>query len=167
MPFAKGHSAFAGTEKTRFKKGQVAWNRQNCVASCSLCKKTYNTTESLIKTRKFCSKKCYTKYQQQNPNDGTYKNGHLGLREEKNGNWKGKHITYLHLHEWINAKRGKANKCEFCGKNEGRFEWANKSHEYKRTFNDWISLCGKCHSKYDNRGEKISKSLKKYHANNS
>ena len=167
MPFKRGHPPYNGTQKTRFKKGQIAWNKQNNTKFCLSCKNEFFVIKSLTNTKKFCSKKCYTNYQKQNPNLGSYKKGHVGLKGKNNGWWKGNNVTYHHLHEWVNLYKGKANKCEHCNtKSNKRYEWANKSHQYKRDINDWISLCKKCHSKYDNVGPKISKSLKKYHANN-
>ncbi len=64
-------------------------------------------------------------------------------------NWKGDDVSYVKLHAWVAYHRGKPEKCEFCGKTEGRLEWANKSRKYKRDLNDWISLCKKCHYHYD------------------
>lgn len=33
--------------------------------------------------------------------------------------------------------------------NTGKFEWANKSGDYKRDLSDWLRLCISCHRKYD------------------
>ncbi len=52
---------------------------------------------------------------------------------EKNHWWKGDKVGYFALHNWIQRK----------------FEWANKSGEYKRDLTDWIRLCTPCHAKYD------------------
>lgn len=68
---------------------------------------------------------------------------------ELNINWKGNDVGYFALHAWVNRKLGKAKTCEYCGTNNSRVEWANKSHQYKRTTNDWIQLCKKCHYEYD------------------
>lgn len=79
----------------------------------------------------------------------------------KSGNehwkWKGNNVSYSGLHKWVNHHLGRPMKCENCGssnvpvgKDEKRwFQWANKSHEYKRDLTDWIRLCTRCHSKYD------------------
>ena len=64
--------------------------------------------------------------------------------------WKGGVSLYYSLHNWVKRRLGKANKCEFCkNKSLKRYEWANKSHQYKKDLNDWISLCPKCHDFYD------------------
>lgn len=68
---------------------------------------------------------------------------------EKNSKWKGDNVGYYGLHSWVVRKLGKARKCAECGKESGKIEWANKSHEYKRDITDWISLCKKCHGKFD------------------
>ena len=92
--------------------------------------------------------------------------GMQGLKEEKSGSWKGDKVGYSGLHKWIRRQLGKVNTCEHCGKQgeyifywkQGKLEkrwdiqYANKSGEYKRDFNDWIYLCAKCHAKYDGWG---------------
>lgn len=72
----------------------------------------------------------------------------------RNVNWKGKDVGYTALHAWVRKYLGKPNKCEFCGveeNNPNRFEWANKSGEYKRELTDWIRLCKKCHCLFDKK----------------
>ena len=64
--------------------------------------------------------------------------------------WKGGNGTYARLHYWVNQQKGKPVICEFCGKTKGKLEWANKSQQYKKNLDDWISLCKKCHIEYDN-----------------
>lgn len=71
------------------------------------------------------------------------------ISNENHPGWKGDAVGYDGLHRWVKNRRGKANGCEHCGKQDGKFEWANKSHEYKRELDDWISLCKKCHYQYD------------------
>lgn len=71
---------------------------------------------------------------------------------EKNSSWKGDKVGYRCLHLWIERKLGKPNFCEECrnGKLKPRqYQWANKSHEYKRELSDWVRLCVKCHKQYD------------------
>lgn len=92
-------------------------------------------------------------------NSGSIKKGqHLSPRTEitreqvlgpKNILWKGDSVGYHALHKWVGRTLGRAVKCSFCGKQKGRIEWANKSHEYKRKSSDWIQLCKKCHFNYD------------------
>lgn len=59
--------------------------------------------------------------------------------------------TYKAYHLWVKAHRGNPSLCEHCGATKGRFEWANKSHLYKRELSDWIRLCISCHRKYDKK----------------
>lgn len=67
---------------------------------------------------------------------------------EKNPNWKGDDVGYSGLHAWVHRNLGKAKICSKCGITKG-IQWANKSHDYKRKKNDWISLCQVCHHRYD------------------
>lgn len=69
---------------------------------------------------------------------------------KKHWNWKGDEAGYSALHKWVQRKLGKAIKCSKCGSLEN-VEWANKSHKYLREITDWISLCFKCHRKYDKK----------------
>jgi hypothetical protein len=68
---------------------------------------------------------------------------------------KGDDVGYRALHDWIQAKLGRANKCEKCGLKENPkgkkryFQWANVDHKYKRTLDSWIQLCCKCHKQFD------------------
>lgn len=71
------------------------------------------------------------------------------MADEKHPNWKGDKVGYSALHNWIRKKLGKPKKCEHCGTTKGTLHWANKSGEYKRDLTDWISLCVRCHRKYD------------------
>lgn len=88
-------------------------------------------------------------------NSGIKKGQMIG---EKHWEWKGDNVGYRALHQWIIRNLGKAIKCEFCNKQKTTpksIQWANKSHKYKRNLADWISLCAKCHAKYDgNRGRR-------------
>lgn len=80
-------------------------------------------------------------------------------------NHKGDLVGYDALHDWVKRELGKPNKCEHCGTETAkRFEWANKSHEYKRDITDWIRLCKICHIKYDreNNDEKWGVATKKF-----
>ena len=88
-------------------------------------------------------------------NAGSFKSGHAPLLDqcgEKNPMWKGDSVSYSGLHRWVRRMLGTPNKCEACGTTEAsRFEWANKSHEYKRDVSDWMRLCPTCHHEYDRR----------------
>ncbi len=65
-----------------------------------------------------------------------------------NINWKGDLVRYNALHSWVYRKLGKAQTCTNCN-SKRNVQWANKSHEYKRDFGDWLQLCAKCHRRYD------------------
>lgn len=89
-------------------------------------------------------KKGFTPWNKNKPN--------LNMREEKHFNWKGNNVRYSGLHMWVRSKLGTPSECKHCGTTEAkRFEWANKSHEYKRDLTDWIRLCTSCHYHYDHQ----------------
>jgi len=68
---------------------------------------------------------------------------------KKNWAWKGEDASYWAKHGWIYRQKGKAKdyKCIFCGKQAQH--WANIDHTYKRVLEDYISLCVKCHARFD------------------
>lgn len=71
----------------------------------------------------------------------------------KNVNWKGDKVGYDALHDWVKRQLGYPDKCEHCHKKYPReyLEWANLSKNYIRSTSDWIRLCKKCHTKFDDR----------------
>src|SRR5438128_11421542 len=74
----------------------------------------------------------------------------LAVAATKNPKWKGDKVGYFGLHLWVNRKLGRPSLCESCKtKKAKKFEWANKSGEYKRDLEDWLRLCTSCHRKYD------------------
>jgi hypothetical protein len=78
------------------------------------------------------------------------------ITEEGHFRWKGDKVGITALHDWVKSRLGKPNRCEHCGTTKAKkFEWANKSHEYKRELNDWIRLCTKCHRIYDGHAVKM------------
>ena len=77
---------------------------------------------------------------------------------DKSPSWKGGNIGYMAMHDWVRETFGSPSKCEHCEtERAAKFEWANISGEYKRDRSDWIRLCKKCHQRFDNIGEKASK----------
>jgi hypothetical protein len=80
------------------------------------------------------------------------------IRGEKHYKWKGDHVGYAGIHNWIKKIRGKRPpECQFCTK-VGKMNklgwsihWCNKSGEYKRDESDWLTLCISCHRKYDHQ----------------
>jgi hypothetical protein len=131
------------------------------------CGNEFDVRPALVKKGygKFCSMQCSFKWRSKGPakrkpyniikeNPKSFKKGQTPWNKgvQSNlipANFKGESVGYDALHDWVNRHRGKAVKCEHCGKDHGRIEWANKSHEYKRDLSDWISLCKKCHYAYD------------------
>lgn len=68
--------------------------------------------------------------------------------------WKGSKVSKKQLHSWLIKHYGRPSKCKHCGKinnMEGKsiLDWANISGKYKRTINDFMPLCRKCHVAYD------------------
>ena len=85
-------------------------------------------------------------------------------REEHSPNWKGDDVKKGALHDWVRKHLGKPKKCEHCGTEKAKqYDWANKSHQYKRDISDWIRLCRSCHAKYDYpvRSKKWAKCVRK------
>ena len=128
-----------------FKKGFTPWNKGlKGYSNGGTFKKGHKLSKkSIIKLRK-TRKKQGCPWLIGKPN--------YNIRGKKNGNWKGKGVGYFALHSWIRRMLGKVVKCDFCGKEKTTpksIQWANKSHKYKRNLTDWISLCVKCHKKYD------------------
>lgn len=135
-------------------------------ATCE-CGNQFHRAEWQVKQNrgKYCSKECKYKYRKmpkrgagsyklikQNPT--SFKKGLMPWNKGKIGvmpvphNFKGDNVGYDALHDWVRKLLGKAATCEYCG--SVKFvQWANKSHEYKRIADDWLSLCRKCHVKYD------------------
>lgn len=73
--------------------------------------------------------------------------------------WKGDEVSYLGMHGWVARRLGKARICEYADNScKGRFEWSNKSQQYKRDLDDWQQLCISHHRRYD--GIKPTKLLK-------
>lgn len=71
------------------------------------------------------------------------------VRGPANASWKEK-VGYSGIHMWIRREFGTPSICEECGVTDGKkFEWANKSGEYKRDRGDWLRLCTLCHRRRD------------------
>jgi hypothetical protein len=68
---------------------------------------------------------------------------------ERSPGWKGDAVGYTALHVWVRGAKGPPEQCSACGTTEGRLEWANVSHEYRRDVADWIALCVRCHRRFD------------------
>ena len=97
---------------------------------CVVCKKFFELKPYRFKDAKFCSSYCY------------------GISKRV-----GEELGYQARHRWVEKFLGKPKKCEICeSRDPGRkYDWANKSHQYKLNLNDWLRLCRPCHRKYDNK----------------
>lgn len=91
-----------------------------------------------------------------------FQKGHTLQLGEKHWSWKGDKAGKTALHDWVKHRLGIPSLCEHCKTTTAKkFEWANKSHEYKRELSDWIRLCTQCHRKYDNHAQKMWETRKK------
>jgi hypothetical protein len=97
---------------------------------------------------KYCSRICYYKYR---INFDVSKLSHK-LKGIFHWAYKGDNAGYKALHLRVGEQRGKAKKCLFCGSDKF-VEWASVTRDYKNVF-DYISLCRKCHRKFDDVGKK-------------
>jgi hypothetical protein len=125
---------------------------------CEICKKEFPVFPYRVNA-KFCSRKCQTKSKigkHPSPQTEIKKGQRLSPETE----FKGNDESYHSLHQWIYMRLGKAKKCSLCGtKNKKtKFEWSNKSGRYLREFDDWWSLCLRCHRNYDKERRKLKKS---------
>jgi hypothetical protein len=98
------------------------------------------------KPNKYCCHGCYWKDMR-------------NRRGEDTSAWKGRR-DYMAVHKWI-SKNWIKTKCEFCGDNTNKLQWANISGEYYRTEGDWLCLCQSCHMRWDRVAYKIWRVRKK------
>ena len=101
-----------------------------------------------------------TKISETNKRKGIKPTVHFSAKDENHPLWKGQKASYSAVHHWLHRKLGSAPLCQFCGKTEGKFEWANKSREYKRDLEDWLSLCYSCHDTYDGARQKMWQTIR-------
>ena len=140
------------------------------LTKCFICRKRFNIKPSHKKRRNFCVWDCYDKYTKKyqtkkqklckqcrknrvKQKRDTYCSDNcrlLGQKGEVIYSWKGDKAGLSALHQWVVRRKGKPSRCEHCKNTKAKvFDWANKSHKYKRDLNDFIRLCRKCHRKYD------------------
>ncbi len=157
---------------------------KECLLCGSLIEKKLN--ESLRdweNRRKFCSRICTDNARRGTPawNKGQKMSDELveknrmshlgqlawnkGLKIEQtkgagNGMWKGDNASYFAIHSWIYRTKGKPEKCVDCGKSEGRIEWSNKDHQYRRIADDYEARCKTCHERYDDKNLAGVKNIK-------
>ena len=94
---------------------------------------------------KFCSRPCYYKYRKNFPLSELSKK----MKGSNHWNYKGNNAGYSAFHLRVQAKRGKAKECDFCGR-KSWVEWANLLGYYEDV-NDYLPLCRSCHKNYDNQ----------------
>jgi hypothetical protein len=130
------------------------------------CDKKFYCIPALVERKKYCSKKCFYQYRVVPIWNKGLKGIHLSPKSEfKKGqkawnkgvhlgnripHWKGDRVGYEALHEWVERWGGKKRACELCGTTKAKkYDWSNKSGEYKRDLSDWQRICVKCHFNYD------------------
>jgi len=72
---------------------------------------------------------------------------HIG---EASSRWKGDSAGYIAIHEWVRRSKPRTGVCTNCGE-EGRTEWSNVDHTYRRNLDDYVELCHRCHHNHDVR----------------
>ena len=80
---------------------------------------------------------------------------------ENHGAWKGNNVSYSGLHHWLKSRKGKPEMCVHCGTIEN-LDWCNTNYKYRRNLDDYISLCRKCHWKFDGKKGKTPRWLEGY-----
>jgi len=67
--------------------------------------------------------------------------------------WGGDSVTNQAMHMWVIRHKGKATKCVDEGSSgspcQGRFEWSNVDHKYRRILEDYSERCTRHHRNYD------------------
>lgn len=63
-----------------------------------------------------------------------------------NAYWKGDNATYSAKHYRVRAQRGKAYRCDLCGRSDDgiSYDWANLTGNYSDVF-DYLMMCRSCH----------------------
>ena len=134
-------------------KKRIKMSSRNIKRNCLVCNKVFGTCTSEINRGggMTCSRDCY------------YKRFKIIVGKGSNSSrWLGEKVGIDGLHEWVKKHLGRPSKCEFCGiTNAKKYDWANKSREYKRDLADWIRLCRRCHIAYDNNPTKRKITLMK------
>ncbi len=151
----------------------------NVTISCVFCNKEFGCKPSLVKTKKYCSKNCFSKAKSKNMSGksqykmtdeirkkiskakkgvkiwGGKRENMTWMQDENHHAWKGNDVGYDALHDWITKNGKKIGACTICGASkdtkDGRTytQWANISKDYKRDIDDYVELCPSCHSYLD------------------
>ncbi len=132
--------------------------------NCQVCGNEYFRSPYAAKKSKHCSLVCHNKVagriggkaKKPGINRGIKRPG-LTLRNllnnpckkgVENSMWKADNVGYIALHNWAHKYVGLKKICSQCGSSLN-LEMANKSQEYKRELEDWLTLCRKCHRARD------------------
>lgn len=85
---------------------------------------------------------------------------------ENNSSWKGSNATYAAFHYRVQAARGKAKRCEECGRNDDKikYDWANMTGNY-HDMNDYKELCRSCHFKHDGHRNNLPNRIREKNIN--
>lgn len=77
---------------------------------------------------------------------------------EKNDAWKGDGAGYAAFHDRVYRARGKAFRCEECGRSDDgiKYDWANQTGHYE-DIDDYKMMCRSCHRNYDNMRRRLTK----------
>ena len=69
---------------------------------------------------------------------------------KNNSSWKGDNATYAAMYYRVQSQRGKAAKCEECGRSDDgmTYDWANQTGNYNDV-TDYKEMCRSCHFKKD------------------
>ena len=105
--------------------------KPKCI-DCNIQLTTYSNTRC---------KKCWVKYH----------------RGEDHSGWKEIPTNYKYVHSSLRKIYGAPKKCDFCGDNPSKLEWANKEGNYTRNITDYFGLCVPCHRKFDCKSPKRNK----------
>ena len=146
--------------------------RQRIKITCRKCKKVFSVYPARTRRKspvQFCSRACRVTKKRLNclrcekefyshvyrPYEGRF----CSRKCTYASMLKNKRVGYRALHEWLERKFGKADKCQnkYCTySNPKRYHWA-KLHrkQYIRKRRNFITLCVSCHYKYDRSRSQI------------
>lgn len=143
--------------KGQFVKGSISWNKgipqtketREKIKKTKLGKLRKGNPENWKHTKETKEKLRQKQIGQHHSTETEFKKNDKRITGKNSYQWKGEDVGYNGVHSWIKRQKGKASNhiCEFCGKQAQH--WANVDHKYHRNLDDFISLCAKCHRKYD------------------
>ena len=115
------------------------------ICACNICNKEFENKKSMTNHRRWHSLQEYRGFQ---------KSVIIKTRISKigslNPNWKGDQVGIEGVHDYVQYRLTKPDKCVCCGVYKPK-DLANISQEYKRDLSDWEWLCRRCHMIKDGR----------------